>query len=136
MAGKSTYLQNKLLNWLKGTAMGSSPTALYVGLFTADPTDAGSLTNEVTTTIRTAGRVAATFGNISTSSGTGSMSNSAAVGFGSAAGVPSGAVTHFGIFDAVSAGNMLYSAALDTPRTITLGADVSFAIGALAIGES
>lgn len=136
MAGKSTYLQNKLLNWLKGTAMGSSPTALYVGLFTADPTDAGTLTNEVTTTIRPAGRVAATFGSVSTAGGSGSMANSASVGFGSAEGVPGGAVTHFAIFDAVSAGNMLYSAALDTPRTITLGADVSFAIGAMVIGES
>ena len=135
MAGKSNYLEDKLLNWLKGTAMGSAPSGLYVRLFTADPTDAGALTSEVTTTIRPSGGVAATFGSITTSSSGNSMSNSALVDFGNAAGAPGSPVTHFGIFDAATAGNMLYSAALTTPRTVTLGSAVSFAVGALSISE-
>lgn len=135
MAGKSNYLEDKLLNWLKGTSMGASPSGLYVGLFTADPTDAGTTTNEVTTTIRPAGRVAATFGAITTGSAANSMANSSAVDFGNAAAAPGADVTHFGIFDAVSGGNMLYSEALTTARSVVLGAAVSFAIGTLMIAE-
>lgn len=135
MGGKSNYLEDKLLNWAKGSSMGSSPSGLYVRLFTADPTDAGSLTNEVTTTIRPGGGVAATFGSITTASGGNTMANTAIVDFGNAAGAPSGPVTHFGVFDAATAGNMLWSAALTTPRTVTLGSATAFAIGALVISE-
>lgn len=135
MGGKSNYLEDKILNWLTGSAMGSAPSGLYVRLFTADPTDAGSLTNECTTTIRGAGGVAATFGSISSGTGANTKANTAIVDFGTAAGAPSGPVTHFGIFDAATAGNMLYSAALTTPRTVALGGAVSFAIGALVLSE-
>ncbi len=136
MPGKSNYLEDKLLNWLKGTAMGSSPAGLYVRLFTADPTDAGTLTSEVTTTIRPAGGVAATFGSITTGTGANSIANSAIVDFGNAAAAVTGNVTHFGIFDAATAGNMLYSDALTTPRAVVLGAAVSFAVGALVVSEA
>lgn len=135
MVGKSNYLEDKLLNWLTGTSMGSSPSGLYVRLFTADPTDAGTLTSEVTATVRPAGGVAATFGSISSGTGANTKANTAAVDFGTAAGAPGSAVSHFGIFDAATAGNMLYSAALTTPRTIALGATVSFPIGSLVISE-
>lgn len=136
MPGKSNYLEDKLLNWLKGTAMGASPSGLYVRLFTADPTDAGTLTSEVTTTIRPAGGVAATFGTITSGTGANSMTNTAIVDFGAAAGAVTGNVTHFGIFDAATAGNMLYSDALTTARAVVLGAAVSFAVGALVVSES
>lgn len=136
MAGKSNYLEDKLLNWLKGTAMGSSPAGLYVRLFTADPTDAGTLTSEVTATIRPAGGVAATFGSITSGTGANSMANTAIVDFGNAAAAVTGNVTHFGIFDAATAGNMLYSDALTTPRAVVLGAAVSFAVGALVVSEA
>lgn len=135
MGGKSNYLEDKLLNWAKGSAMGSSPAGLYVRLFTADPTDAGVLTNEVTATIRPAGGVAATFGSITSGSGANTMTNTSSVDFGNAAAAPGSAVTHFGIFDAATAGNMLWSAALTTPRTVTLGAATAFAAGALVVSE-
>lgn len=135
MAGKSNYLENKLLNFLKGTAMGTAPTSLYCRLFTADPTDAGTLTSEVTATIRPAGGVAVTWGSVSDVSGANSIANSAIVDFGVAAAAPGAAVTHFGLFDAATAGNMYYSEALTTPRTVVLGGAVSFAIGALTVAE-
>ncbi|HEX8414603.1 MAG TPA: hypothetical protein VF637_12075 [Sphingomicrobium sp.] len=133
MAGFSTYLQAAILGWIKGTAMPAAPSAVYVALFSADPTDAGTLTNEVTTTIRAAGRVAATFGAVSTGSGTGTIANSAAVDFGTAAG--GATVTHFGVFDAASAGNMLGSGTI-TGGTISTGNAVSFAAGSLTISAS
>lgn len=126
MAGFSDYLEDKILNWIRGTAFGTAPTNVYVGLFSAAPNDAGGGT-EVTTTIRVAGRVAATFGAPSG----GSMSNSSTVDFGTAAGGAS--VTHFGIFDASSSGNLLGWAAVTTPQTVSAGNTVSFASGALTI---
>lgn len=133
MSGFSTYLQTAHLNWIKGTAMPTAPTAVYVALFSADPTDAGTLTNEVTTTIRTAGRPTATFGAVSTASGTSTIANSAVVDFGNSAG--SATVTYFGIFDAATNGNMLGSGTVSN-GTISTGNAVSYAVGALTITDS
>lgn len=138
MSGLSTYLQSAILAWVKGTAMPTAPTAVYVALFSADPTDAGTLTNEVTTTVRAAGRVAATFGAISTAGGASAISNSAAVDFGTAAGGV--VVSDFGIFDAAANGNMIGSGTLVAATftgsisgtTLTVTAVSS---GALAVGQ-
>jgi hypothetical protein len=129
MSGNSTYLGNAVLNWVKGSAMPTAPSSVYVGLFNGDPTDSGSGGTEVTTTIRPAGRVAVTFGSVSAKS----MSNSAIVNFGTAAGATT--VTHFGVFDASSAGNMLGSNAVTGGGSVGGGAAVSFASGALTWGE-
>lgn len=131
MSGDSTYLAQAKLNWLRGAAMPSAPAALYVGLFAGDPTDAGTGGAEVTTSVRTAGRVAATFGAPSGKA----MANSAAVNFGNSANAISN-VTHFAVFDAASGGNMLGSNALASGGgAIPSGAAVSFAAGALAWNE-
>lgn len=133
MSGLSTFLQSAVLNWIKGTAMPTPPETVYVALFSADPTDAASLSSEVTTTVRVAGRVPASFGAINTASGTGTIANSAAVEFGAAdSGV---AVTHFGLFDSASGGNMLGSGSV-SGGAITAGSVVSFASGALSIALS
>lgn len=126
MAGFSDYLEDAILNWLRGSAMPSAPAAVYVGLYSAAPTDAGGGT-EVTTTIRAAGRVAATFGAPSG----GVIANTGIVDFGDADG--GATVTHFGIFDAASAGNLLAWAALTQSQTISTGNLVSFAVSALTI---
>lgn len=123
-SGLSDYLRNAALNWIKGSAMPTAPTTVYIGLFSVAPTDAGGGT-EVTTTIRAGGRVAATFGTVAS----GSMSNSAIVNFGTAAGGAS--LAAFGIFDAASAGNLLGWGVLTTPQTASTGNSVSFAAGAL-----
>jgi hypothetical protein len=127
MSGLSTYTQNALLNWIKGTAMPTAPAAVYVGLFSADPTDAGTGT-EVTTTVRTAGRVAATFGAIT---GNTSIANSADVDFGAAAG--GATASHFGLFSAATGGNLLASGALAEAKTIVATNLVKFATGALTL---
>jgi hypothetical protein len=130
MSGNSTYLGNAVLNWVRGTAMPTAPSAVYVGLFNGDPTDSGSGGTEVTTTIRVAGRVAATFGAASGKS----ISNTALVDYGTAAG--GATITHFGVFDAASAGNMLGSNALSSGSgAVTTSTPVNFAIGALVWAE-
>jgi len=133
MTGFSTYLQTAIDNWAKGTAFPAAPAGVYVALFSADPTDAGSLTNEVTTTVRTAGRVLATFGAVSTASGTSTISNSGIVDFGNAAGAAT--VTYFGLFDATTGGNMLGSGTI-SGGSILSGNAVSFAVGALTFSAS
>src|SRR5260221_5898206 len=47
MAGKSTYLEDKMLNWMKGTAFGAAPATVYVALFTTAPADDGTGAVEV-----------------------------------------------------------------------------------------
>lgn len=123
---KSDYLENKLLNHtLRNTAF-TQPSALYIALFTADPTDAGTLTNEATG--GSYARQSATFGTATT----GSAATTNAQTY---ANMPAGTFTHFALMDALTAGNMLYSAALTTPRTTVLGDTLTFAIGAITASE-
>ena len=130
MSGHSNFLAAAIEGWIKGTQLPTPPTAVYVGLFNGDPTDAGTGGSEVTTTIRAAGRVAVTFG---TTTGK-SMANTAVANFGNAAGTAT--VTHFAFFDAATAGNMLGSNALTAGAgSIASGTAVSFPVGALTWGE-
>lgn len=125
MAGFSDFLETAVLNLFRGTDI-TAPAAVYVGLFSAAPNDAGGGT-EVTTTLRAAGRVAATF---AAPSG-GSIASDAVVDFGAAEG--SASVTHYGLFDAASGGNLLAYAAVTTPLAITPGILVEFPIGAITV---
>ena len=126
MSGLSNYTQAALLNWLKGTAMPAAPSGVYVGLFNGDPTDTGSAGAEVTTTIRAAGRVAATYGNVT---GNTSMANNADVDFGAAAGAAT--VSHFGLFSAASGGNLLVSGAVAQAKSVAATNLVKFPAGSL-----
>lgn len=128
MSGLSNYTQAALLNWLKGTAMPTAPSSVYVGLFNGDPTDTGSAGAEVTTTIRAGGRVVATYGNVA---GNASISNSADVDFGAAAGAAT--VSHFGLFSAASGGNLLASGAVAQSKSVAATNLVKFPAGSLTV---
>lgn len=121
----SDYLANALLNWVKSTAFPADPAAVYVALHDGDPTGAGTGGDDVTTDIRTAGRVAVTFGSIASRA----MANSADVDFGLA--VAGADLSHFSIWDAQAAGNMLAYSPLTIPRTILAGDPVVFPTGDL-----
>jgi hypothetical protein len=143
MAGMSDYLENKLIDYLfRGQAFANP--VIYIGLYTSAPTDAGGGA-EVSTSGTNYGRIKAaagssmaltdwksTQGNDSVSNGTGGgTSNTAAVTFGTPSG-NWGQVTHFGIFDAQTNGNLLFWAALTNPKTVNNGDSApSFAIAAL-----
>ena len=131
MSGFSNYTQNAILNWLKGSAMPTAPSALYVALFNGDATDAGSGGDDVTTDTRAEGRVAATFGAVT---GNTSIANSAEVDFGASAGTAT--VSHFAVYDAASGGNTLGSAALASSQSVAADNLVKFAVGALTITVS
>jgi hypothetical protein len=127
MSAASDYLENKVLDHFLGTASTTAPTNVYVALFTADPTDADSGT-EVTTSGTAYARQTATFGAASS----GSTSNSADIEF-SQATANYGTVTHFGIYDASTAGNLLFHGALTSSKTIETGDVFKIASGNLTI---
>lgn len=123
--GFSDYLENAILNaTLRGVAY-TSPAKVYVALFTSDPTDAATGT-EVSGGAYA--RQAITFGAPSA----GTCSNSADVLFPIAT-AAWGTVTHIGIFDAASGGNLLYSAALTTSKTIAADDQLKLETGAVTV---
>ena len=127
MSAASDYLENKVLDHFLGTASTTAPTNVYIALFTAEPTDANSGT-EVSTSGTAYARQTATFSAASS----GSTSNSANIEF-SQATANYGTVTHFGIYDASTAGNLLFHGALTSSKTIETGDVFKIATGNLTI---
>lgn len=113
MSEMSNYLENALINATLRNTSYTSPTTVYVSLFTTDPTDAGTGT-EVSG--GSYARTAVTFGAPSN----GVSTNNADVTFPTATG-SWGTITHIGLHDALTTGNLLYHTPLDASKTIALG---------------
>lgn len=136
---KSNFLEDAILNHvLRGVAFPTLGASVYVALHTADPTDAGTGAEVAggsyarVAVSRAIGSWAAPADN----AGAQRTSNSAAITFPSPT-ANWGTVTHMAIWDAATAGNLLYRAILGTSRTINNGDQApSFAIGALTVQES
>lgn len=113
MAEMSNFLENALINGTLRATSYTAPTTTYLALYTNDPTDADTGT-EITGGSYV--RQAITF---SAPSG-GATSNSSAIEFPQAT-ADWGTITHVGIRDAVTSGNLLYHSALDTSKAIANG---------------
>jgi hypothetical protein len=111
-------VKDSILDYIRGQSAASAPSALYVGLYNG--------ASEVTTTIRSAGRVQLTLGTVAS----GEVTNSAAVDFGAAAG--GATVTAFRVFSQAS-GNHPITKIVDfaAPITVAAGDEVIFPIGDL-----
>lgn len=129
MSSKSDYLENAVLNAVfNNTSL--AVAVPYIGLYTATPSDSGGGT-EVTGGSYARVNASACF---PAASG-GAISNDAAITFPEST-ASWGTVTHFGIFDASSAGNLLYWGTLTNARVVdAAGITVSFAIGDLDVTE-
>lgn len=125
MAEMSNWLENALINATLRNTTYTSPSTVYIGLYTSDPTDANTGT-EVSGGSYT--RMAITMGAPSN----GVSTNSAAIEFPQASG-SWGTVGWIGILDASSAGNLLYHTPLDTSKTISSGDIFKIAIGGLSV---
>ena len=137
----SDYAENKATDlFLRGQAF-TAPATLYFGLSTAACSDS-SVGTEVTggsyarvslTANLTNWSGTQSAGSTTASSGTGGVtSNNSAINFAT----PSagwGTVTHWGLYDASSSGNLWICAALTSSKTINSGDSVSFAAGALSV---
>jgi hypothetical protein len=117
MSSFTDHTENLVLTWLLTNGTATRPTAWYVGLFTAAPSDTGGGT-EVTGN----GYARVSTGTI-TVSGTSptNATNAAAIEFAAASGGNWGAIGWAAIFDADTGGNMIAWAALSTSRTINDG---------------
>jgi hypothetical protein len=125
MSAMSDYLELKFLDHFTGTASTSAPAAVYLGLSTASINDDGSGT-ELSGNNYT--RKAITFA----SAASGSISSNAAVEFNAATG-SWGTVSHWGIWDAATSGNLLYHGAFTTGKAIGSGDILKVASGSLTI---
>jgi len=137
MSAFSDYAENAIVeHMLRGSAM-PVPSTIYIALFTADPTDAGT-GPEVTTAAwpAYARQDAAQGGLISTGwtpAANGVTSNAKVVTFPANNGASPVTVTHVGIYSALTGGNLLFKNALTQSKTLQPGDVLSFAIGALQI---
>lgn len=110
MSSLSDYAETLLANFIANAQTATRPTSWYLALFTAAPSDAGGGTE-----LSGLGyaRQAITFG----AAASGVVSNTSTHTY-TASGGSWGTVTHYGIFDAITTGNLLWHGALTTPRTI------------------
>lgn len=133
MSQMSDYLEGQIRAHIFRTASFTKPTVLAIALYTAAPSDSGGGT-EVTGGSYARVNLPPLDANWTAASATNGLTdNAVAITFPT----PSanwGVVTHFGIFDATSAGNLLIWGALTASKTINNGDPApSFPIGSLAI---
>ena len=123
MAALSDHAEALLLDWLMTNGSATRPTAWYVALYTAAPSDSGGGT-EVSG--NGYAREAVTFAAATSPGGT--TSNTGAVSF-TAAGGDWGTITHIGIHDASSGGNLLWHGAMTASKTVADGDTLEFSVG-------
>lgn len=131
---RTNYERNRNLDVRYGGSASYVKAATgYLGLFTAAPGVAGGGTEVAGGSYA---RIAVT--NDATNwpnAVAGAKSNAVALAFAAATGTW-GSVTHVGIFDALTAGNLQDFATLTTPKTVVSGDVVQFGIGSLAFLET
>ena len=134
---KSDYLEGKILDHALGTTAFTQPTNQYLALHTADPADDGSgaeLSAAATANKTGYARIAVDFN--AASSGTATGPTAAKEFTNSHASSSWTQVTHFGIWDASTSGNLLYYGALTTAKTIAAGDTLRFTAGSISISEA
>ena len=128
MTAFSDYVENVIVDVFlrQGSHTGPAP---YLALFSADPTDdtTASLANEVSYT--NYARQSATF----TAGANGVTQNTGQNDFPSNGDGLSITITHVGVYDALTNGNLLFHAPLTTSKTLQAGDVLSFAANALQI---
>lgn len=129
MGALSDFVENKVIDWLLRGQAYTPPATVYVALLTAAPSDTGGGT-EVSGGSYARVSVASSLANwagtqaaasTTASSGTsGTTSNNGAITF-PAPTANWGSVTHMAVYDASSAGNLLFYSALTTAKTVNNG---------------
>jgi hypothetical protein len=131
MSAASDYLENELLDHVLDNAAFTSPTNVYLALFTAD---SGLETNSPSAEAQTPGvdgysRVALSF---AAASG-GSSATDAAATVGPCTNSNWGTITHIAVMDATTSGNVLFYGAVTTSKTIEVGDTFQISSGNLTV---
>lgn len=125
MSELSNFLENKFLDITLNAATAYNVTTPYLALFSTDPTDAGSGTECQWTGYA---RQSMSFGAASS----GTASTDAAITFPAVAGSDV-TITHIGIYDASSSGNLLYHTPLDASKTLSADDVMSVASAGISV---
>lgn len=152
MAALSDFMENKIIDWLlraqaigitgATAAAGTGPATVYVGLLTAAPTDSTAGTEvsgnayarvAVTSALANWAGTQSAASTTASSGTSGTTSNNGAITFPTPTPAGWGTVVAFGVYDAASAGNLLFYAALTVSKVINAGDSVSFAAAALTL---
>jgi len=116
MSSFTDYTENLALTYLFTTGAATRPTAWYVGLFTAAPSDTGGGTE-----VSGSGYARVVTGTISGSGTATTFTNAAAIEFSAASGGNWGTIGWAGIFTASTGGTLLAWAPLTTAKAINDG---------------
>lgn len=116
MSSFTDYTENLALTWLFTGSSATRPTAWYVGLFTAAPSDTGGGTE-----VSGSGYARVATGTISGSGTATTFTNAAAIEFAAASGGNWGTIGWAGIFTADTSGTLLAWAPLTTAKAINDG---------------
>jgi hypothetical protein len=106
----SNYAENKILEHTTGEAAWTMPTNVYVKLHTGDPGEDATSNAATETTRKVASFAAASSGSIATDA-TLEWTNVAATE----------TITHWSLWDALTAGNALWTGALSSSAAVTAG---------------
>ena len=129
MSAASNYLENKILDHVL-TASAYTQPSRFLALFTGNPGEAGSFTNEISTSGTAYARQAVTFAAASS----GSSATNATVTFPTAT-ANWGTITHVAVVDGDTegAGNVLFYGAVTTSKLIETGDTFQISSGNLTI---
>lgn len=125
MAEFSNYLENKLLDHVLKNISYTSPSTVYVALYTSNPGDDNSGT-EVS-----GGSYSRQSLSVTTASAGASISSGDVTFPQATAGW--GTITHVGLFDAITSGNLLMYTALNTARSIETNDILKFNSGNITV---
>lgn len=125
----SNFLTAALLNQVFRNQAYTRPATIYVALYTSDPTKADT-GQEVKGGAYA--RQTVTFSAPAIEGGKQTIKNSAQIQY-AVATADWGLVTHVGLRDAATGGNLLYFGQLDNPRTILIGDRFTFAQNSIVL---
>jgi len=125
IAVKSSYLRDKIIKHVLAEASYTAPTTIHLALYTTNPTIADTGTEVVGGSYA---RQQLSFANASAGA---KVSNTSET-FTS---MPATTVTHWGLRDASSGGNLLYFGAFDLPIALNATDNLTINSGDIVIGE-
>ena len=125
MSEMSNYLETKILDYVLRDTADWAPATVYLALHTANPDEDGS---GAEVSGGSYARQACAFD--ATHATGGNTANTSAESF---TGMPACTVTHIGIWDHASAGNLLFYTDVTANKTVTSGDTISVAAGAVTV---
>ena len=134
----SDFAENKVLDLLVRGVAFSAPAAVFASLHTANPTDANTAGTEVTTAawpsyVRLNAANGGAVGTGFTPAAAGALTNAQVLTWPANNGAGTVIVSHVGIYDALTGGNLLWWMPATAARSIQPGDIIAQAVGTVAI---